>query len=140
MKYQDNWLVVQACKEPYHRQAIGYSGRSCAKEHPEYLFARRQNKLILNLVDVDNPDWASPIIVDETIKFIDDGLNNAYNVLIHCNQGMSRSATIGLLYLKVVHAINDDFAEAEKEYLQIYPWYNPGNGMRMFAAKNWINY
>jgi hypothetical protein len=32
------------------------------------------------------------------------------------------------------------FNQAEKEYLNYYPWYEPGNGMRMFAAENWDNY
>ena len=139
VKFQDDWFVIHACKEPYHRQALGYSGRSVSKDHPEYLIVYRGEHLILNLIDADNPDYIPKPIIDEAIKTIHNNIQKK-KVFVHCNQGMSRSATIGLLYLKVVHAINDDFAEAEKEYLQIYPWYNPGNGMRMFAAKNWINY
>lgn len=141
VKYKDNWLVVHACKEPYHRQTVGYSGKACPKEHPEYLLARRQNKLILNLVDVDNPDWVSPIIVDETIKFIDDGLNNAYNVLIHCNQGMSRSAGLGLLYLAHIGRFQGmDFLTAEEEYKKIYHPYNPADGIRKYCIINWDKY
>lgn len=49
------WAIVHACKEPYHRQAVGYSGRACSKLHPEYLFAERGNRIMLNLVDVEDP-------------------------------------------------------------------------------------
>lgn len=33
-----------------------------------------------------------------------------------------------------------NFYQAEKEYLEYYPWYGPNNGMRMFAAENWDHY
>lgn len=140
VKYQDGWAVIHACKEPCHRQALGYSGRSVSKDHPEYLISRRDNHLILNLVDAPDPAYIPKQIIDEAIRTIHHSLENGVKVLVHCNQGMSRSAVIGLLYLKAIHAINDNFIEAEKEYLQLYPWYNPGNGMRMFAAQNWSNY
>lgn len=57
---QGGWFVVHACKEPYHRQALGYSGRGAPKDHPEYLIARREGRLILNLVDVDNVSYIPP--------------------------------------------------------------------------------
>ncbi|MDZ7721064.1 MAG: hypothetical protein U5K72_19745 [Balneolaceae bacterium] len=50
VKDQEGWSVVHACKEPYHRQALGYSGRGAPKDHPEYLMAKRENRLILKLV------------------------------------------------------------------------------------------
>jgi len=48
---QEGWAVVHACKEPYHRQALGYRVRGAPKDHPEYLVARRGNRLILNIVE-----------------------------------------------------------------------------------------
>ena len=139
VRYEDDWFVVHACKEPYHRQALGYSTQAAPKNHPEYLIAYRENHLILNLVDAPNPAYIPKVIIDEAIKAIHSNIQDK-RIFLHCNQGMSRSATIGLLYLKTVNVINDEFSEAEKEYLQLYPWYNPGNGMRMFALMNWNNY
>ncbi len=140
VKSQNNWFVIHACKEPYHRQALGYTGRAASKDHPEYLIAKRKNRLILNLVDVDNPAYISELIIDEAIKNIVENVGKR-NVLLHCNQGCSRSATIGLLYLHYVGVIiTDDYEEAEQEYLQIYPFYNPANGMRMYAKNNWNKY
>ena len=43
---QSDWYVIHACKEPFHRQALGYSGRAASKDHPEYLIARREGRLI----------------------------------------------------------------------------------------------
>jgi len=141
VKYRDGWAVVHACKEPYHRQALCYTGRAASKTHPEYLVARRGDRLILNLVDVDNPDWISPVIIDAAIEFIDDALKKDEYVLIHCNQGMSRSAGIGFLYLShlgIFH--NMDFQEAERKYIELYPPYNPARGMREFIRLSWLDY
>jgi hypothetical protein len=67
---QDGWNVIHACKEPYHRQALSYSGRGAPKDHPEYLMAKRENRLILNLVDVENPAYIAKEIMDEALQFI----------------------------------------------------------------------
>ncbi|MBA2116847.1 hypothetical protein HOV93_40400 [Planctomycetes bacterium FF15] len=55
VRHRPDWRVVHACKDPYHRQALGYSGRDAPKSHPEYLIARREHRLILNLVDAPAP-------------------------------------------------------------------------------------
>ena len=94
VKYESGWYVIHACKEPYHRQALGYSGRAVSKDHPEYLMAERENRLILNLVDVADPAYIAKIIIDKAIGCI-AGHINEMKVLVHCNQGASRSATIG---------------------------------------------
>lgn len=139
VRHEEGWFTIHACKEPYHRQALGYAGRSAPKDHPEYLIAYRGNHLILNLVDAPNSAYIPKEIIDEAIKTIGSNINSM-KVFVHCNQGMSRSATIGLLYLHSIKAIADDFIDAEKKYLELYPWYNPGNGMRIFAMQNWNNY
>lgn len=141
VRFQKNWAVVHACKEPYHRQALGYSGRGADKNHPEYLIAVRGDRLILNLVDVDNPEWVSPIIIDKAMEFINEKSGEGKSVLIHCNQGMSRSAVIGLLYLATKDKCsNMDFNTAEIQYMDIYPHYNPAKGMRDYATLNWEKY
>ncbi len=141
VKRENGWAIVHACKEPYHRSAVGYSGRACAKTHPEYLLAHRGNRLMLNLVDVDNLDWISPLIVDETIAFVDKALGQGLKVLIHCNQGMSRSAGLGLLYLAHIGQFHDMcFEDAEKRYISIYPPYQPAGGIHGYCKKYWAKY
>lgn len=141
VKLQSNWAVVHACKEPYHRQALGYTGRAVAKDHPEYLIAYRGDRLILNIIDVDNVDWISPIIIDEAIKFINKKLSEGKKVLIHCNQGMSRSAGIAMLYLATKGMYSGkEFASSEQEFKRMYPPYNPAKGIHDFMIINWSKY
>lgn len=139
---QSGWAVVHACKEPYHRAALGYSGRGAPKEHPEYLVAYRGNRLILNMVDVDNPAYIPQEIVDAALKFIAEKLAENQKVLVHCNQGMSRSPAIGLLYL-VKHTDKlpkDTFAAAEHVFREIYHLYSPAAGVRGFMQEKWDFY
>lgn len=67
---QSGWFVVHACKEPFHRQALGYSGRAAPKTDPEYLIAKRDNRLILNLVDAADPAYIPKEIIDAAIDAI----------------------------------------------------------------------
>jgi predicted protein tyrosine phosphatase len=141
LKNQDQWSIVHACKEPYHRQALGYSGRAAPQSHPEYLIAKRDNRLILNLIDADTPKYIPKEIIDEALQFIDEQLGDGQKVLVHCNQGMSRSPGIALLYLAQKGEIaSESFQQAWKEFKEIYLQCSMAGGMRGFLEKNWENY
>ena len=139
---QVEWAVVHACKEPYHRQVLGYTTKGAPKNHPEYLFARRDNRLILNLVDAANPAYIPHEIIDNTLVFVQDQISEKRNVLIHCNQGLSRSPSIGLLYLVAYtdKLPKETLSEAEAAFREVYPPYNPADGIRGFMQLNWDKY
>jgi hypothetical protein len=142
VKRRDGWLVVHACKEPYHRQALGYRGRGAPKQHPEYLIARRGPRLILNLIDAANPAYIPKEIIDAALNFIHEGLDADRHILVHCNQGSSRSPGIGLLYL-ATHTDRlptSSYQEAEAAFHTLYPSYNPAGGIRGFLTQNWSTY
>jgi predicted protein tyrosine phosphatase len=139
--FEPDWCIVHACKEPYHRQALSYSGRGAPKTHPEYLVAVRGNRLILNLVDADNPAYIPKEIIDAALLFIDRNLKAGRRVLVHCNQGMSRSAGIALLFLaKSGVIVQTSLVEAEQQFKSLYPPCNMAAGIRGFLAENWSNY
>ena len=138
----EQFAVVHACKEPFHRAALRYVGRAAPKDHPEYLMAyrpihsRKPNRLILNLVDVESPAYISPEIIAAALGFIDRNLGER-DVLVHCNLGHSRSPTIGMLYLRTLGLLPAKFEDAEEAFRAIYPPYSPANGMREFARAQW---
>lgn len=142
VRYEAGWCVVHACKEPYHRQALGYTGRGAPKDHPEYLFARRGDHLILNLVDAPDPAYIPKEIIDTALEYTDTSLQQGNRVLVHCNEGHSRSPGIGLLYLAAYtdRFRGHDFFQAETIFRSIYPPYNPKAGMRGYMMKNWDTY
>ena len=138
---QVGWFFIHACKEPYHRQALGYTGRAAAKTHPEYLIAWRNDRLILNLVDVDDPSYISPEIVDAALDAVRDNIQHS-KILLHCNQGQSRSPSIALLYLLKHTDIlgQKDMAAAIAAFRAIYPPFAPARGMAEYIRLNWHRY
>lgn len=139
------WAVCHAAKEPFHRVALGYTGRSAPKDHPEYLFAYRPlnsvkpDRLILNLVDAPDPAYVSPALIDEALNFIWWKFPQE-NVLVHCNAGHSRAAVIGMLFLAAKGLLHPDFEISEGRFKTLYPPYEPGAGLRGFAKENWERY
>jgi Dual specificity phosphatase, catalytic domain len=130
--------IVHGCKEPHHRKALGYTGRAAPKDDPEYLFARRDDRLILNLVDVADPAYVARELIDTAVEFITEMRAGGREVLVHCNQGRSRSPTIAMLVM--AKSLPADFKDAEEAFREIYPDYDPANGMREFARTNWDDY
>ena len=138
---ESEYSIVLAAKEPWHRSCLGYTGRAASKEHPEYLYAIRDNKLILNLVDAPKSIFFDKGLIDLALDFIDEELNGGKKVLIVCNRGESRSASLSLLYLIKHNLIKGDTLEdVEAEFMKLYPKYNPGTGMREFVKENWSYY
>jgi hypothetical protein len=132
------WYVIHACKEPYHRQALGYTGRGAPKNHPEYLVAVREGRLILNLVDVDNVAYIPAEIIDAALLAIHQNINSS-KVLVHCNQGVSRSPTIALLYMAKFtdRFVSMNSEAATREFQRIYPAYAPAGGIAEYIRLNW---
>ncbi|MDI7164612.1 phosphatase [Leptospira santarosai] len=136
-----NWFVIHACKEPFHRNLLGYSGKSAPKEHPEYLLARRGNRLFLNLVDATDPSYIPKEIIDSALQFLDEVISQNKPILLHCNLGESRFPGIGLLYLAQNRKIpNQNLEEAENSFRELYSNYKPKTGMRGFLKKYWQEY
>ena len=139
----ENWAIVHACKEPFHRQAVGYSGKAAPKGHPEYLIARRGNRLMMNIVDAENPMFFDRIgLITPALDFVDEQRTSDRKVLIHCNEGHSRSPSLALLYLAMrLQAIPaETFNAAETAFMQLYSGYHPKAGIRGHIRANWEQY
>lgn len=138
---QAGWCVVHACKEPYHRQALGYSGRAAPSSHPEYLVARRGNRLILNFVDAPDPKYVPRELVDAALEFIHARLAEGSRVLVHCNQRESRAPTLALLYLaRYTEELPSAIGPALDEFRRRYPEFRPADGVHGYVVANWAEY
>jgi len=69
---KNEFSFLFAAKEPWHRQALGYTGRAAAKDDPEYLMAKRDNMLILNLVDAPKAEFFNKELIDEALHFVEE--------------------------------------------------------------------
>lgn len=129
-------------KDPFHKIVVGYKG-NLDKLHKEYLYAERPEEhiLALNLIDAPDSKYISEEIINRSLRFIDDEFKKNRGVVLVCNQGKSRSACIALIYMlkKGFFKGYSTFKMVEEAYKEIYPNYNPGNGMRSYTEKYWLN-
>lgn len=139
---QRGWAVVHACKEPYHRQALGYRGRSAPEGHRERLAARRGYRLILNMVDARDPELFDKEMIDAALDFIDETLSRGLKVLVHCDRGDSRSPSIALLYMAARRGAlpTESLEAAEEQFRTLYSNYNPTSGIHGHLSQNWQQY
>ena len=138
----DGWAVVHACKEPYHRQALGYSGKAAPKTHPEYLVAQRGKRLMLNIVDANNPMFFDRGMINQALDFIAQQHASELNILVHCNQGESRAPSIALVYMAARLQVlpKESLIAAEQTFRKLYPLYNPNAGIREHLRQYWQEY
>lgn len=131
------WYVISAAKEPFHREALGYTGRAATKDHAEYLVAYRPRRMILNLVDVEDPAYIRKEIIDRALVVITTFLWDGYKVLVHCNQGGSRGPSIAFLWLAKCTSTfaGLDLETALERFKAIYPAYAPAKGFEIYIAK-----
>lgn len=136
------WFVISAAKEPWHRAAVGYSDKAAPKGDPEYLIARRDGRLILNLIDAPDPAYIPDEIMSAAVDAIDTALAEGRKVLVHCNKGQSRAPMIGLLWLRYSKFAGPfikrlSFEDALAAYAELYPPISPGDGMKGFVKAKW---
>lgn len=135
-----DWAFVHATQSIHYR-IFGWNRttNNPNKNHPNYIFYEKDNRLSLNWVDgaAHLYSWSGVETFNKILDFIEKW-SNQRKVLIHCDQGQSRSPTLGLLYLakRLKRIPNDSYEDARKEFIKIYPNYLPG-GIGEYVAQNW---
>lgn len=129
--------VVHACKEPCHREVVGYD-KKIDPSHPDYLSYERGNHLYLNMIDPPVPLFQAATF-KRFFEFVDRHII-ARRVVIHCNQGMSRAPSLALLYMaKRLQLLPDtDFNAARRVFEHTFP-YAPGKGIETYLTTEWSN-
>ena len=135
----NDFAIIHACKT-CHQRVLRYN-KSLSQLDPNYLIYEMDNHLFLNLVDMPQellPKYKNPIMI-KSMSFIDDYISNK-NILIHCNQGQSRSPSLALIYLARQNVIsNVSYQSALKDFIKLYPIYNAGTGIALYLNHNWID-
>lgn len=132
-------MAVVSATQTAHYSRMGWSRSSRpSKDDPDYLYREEGDWLSLNWVDggAHLYSWSGPELFSKTLDFIDRWRGKG--VLVHCDQGLSRSPTVALLWLaKRAQAISSaSFGDAMRDFLLLYPAYSPG-GIADYVESNW---
>lgn len=127
--------IIHACKEPCHRNAVGYAGKICPS-HKHYLSLQTHGHLFLNIIDPPLPLFQIDTF-RRVLQFFDD-LQAGTALHIHCNQGQSRAPTLALLIVaKRLHELpSAGYTQARESFARRFP-YHPGKGIETFLTQNW---
>jgi hypothetical protein len=136
LKDKPDWYFVRCCKygPGGHQDTLGYRTLGAPKGK-DYYFTYTRNKLALNLLDSDDPNFIPDVVLNEGVKCIGEQLSKGKKVLVACNQGMSRGPTVAMLYLRSINDLPSRFHEAFKIFKGIYHKYDPGQGMEQKAKE-----
>ena len=121
--------TIHALKDPCYLDKSGTWRRGS----PRGLFFESGDNLYLNMVDARSSKYFSAELFTESLKFID----RFDEVLIHCNAGQSRAPSIGLLWMAKRVWGSASFTDACIPFLEIYPDFDPGPGIRRFLSDHW---
>ncbi len=136
----NEWAIVHAT-QTIHYNIFGWSRTSNKpnKNHPNYIIYEKDNRLSLNWVDGASYlyKWSGNETFIKTLDFIDKWLPKR-KVLVHCDQGFSRSPSLCLLFLakRTKSISNESYQAAKNDFIEILPEFSPG-GIGDYINENW---
>lgn len=130
-----SYYIVYCAKYPFHKETVGYTGccpKSTDKEHD---IAKREGFCCLNIIDNEKESLINR-------KAMERGLKVAYNeymadksVLFVCNQGISRSPTMGMLLVAYVTRKAGSYHVLSQWMRGVYPDFNAKAGISIVGEK-----
>lgn len=138
LKDEDGWAFLRCCKHGPggHQQTLGYT-TAAAPKGKTYLSVRRGNRVALNIIDVDDPNYFPLEMINTGLDFIQEQLEDGKKVLVACNHGHSRGPTMVLMFLRRIGEMPYSFIRSEMIYMTLCPSYNPAQGIRQAARELW---
>jgi hypothetical protein len=133
----NNMVIINALRYvrgyECHKSVVGWTGKGCPKDHPEYLYAIRNGNLYLNLIDGEDIKYIPGELINQAVDFINESLAEGKSVYVCCSKGESRSPSIILLYLLKYGSLDNE--DVINSFRLIYPNYNPAKGMKDYVLR-----
>lgn len=139
LKDEKSWAFLRCCKfgSGGHKETLGYDTQAAPEGKNKYV-VKRGNLMALNLLDLHDPHFVPEDAIQAGLYFIRDHVDDN-KVLVACNAGHSRGPTVGLMWLRTIGRLPMGFMQAEKVFRDIYPKFDPTQGIEQFARMHWNN-
>ncbi len=126
--------VIHACKHPCYVRRI-HPAKSYPPQDERYLWVEDDNDLFLNIIDP--PEQL--LFKTESMKKVLSFGKSRPRILVHCNEGKSRSVSLAILLWSVLGDGHDTFDEAKRQFELAHPDlpHTPQRGIQRFLAKHW---
>jgi hypothetical protein len=134
--FHKQFARVQGCDED------GYVG-NMDKNEPEYLAAYRDkpcDMLVLNLLDIDNPEFVSYYCIQKAIQFAIEKMDAGKSVVIFDTKAESMAPAIAMAILDELDIDNFhdlDYEKSKAIFMAAYPAFNPKQGIEAVLKEMW---
>lgn len=141
VEISDDWRIVNVASTYHYRIHKWFKGQDYKKNHC-YLLHQDHKTISVNWVDGPEVYFdyqgRGVEVVESMMDFIDRSFVHGKKVMIICNQAISRSPSIALLYVaKRGGFVKSTYEEAKGTFLKVYPSYQPSVGMEAFLKHHW---
>ncbi|MEA2015462.1 MAG: dual specificity protein phosphatase family protein [Actinomycetota bacterium] len=120
-----------------HQSVVGWSGKGCNKNNPHYLFKQQQNAIYLNMFDTNNPQHIKHEMINKTLSFMHNNLQNNEKVFVYCSKGESRAPSIALMYMLEYNLVDKNNKPLTTFKNKLYPAYKPKKGIYLYIKNRW---
>jgi hypothetical protein len=86
-------------------------------------------EMALNMIDAENLEYFSDEMVNAGLDFITETFAEGESILLHCNQGLSRSPSMAFLWMFEHGFLDKEFRYAVPQFKKLYHDWSPGNGI-----------
>ena len=131
--------ILHCARDPWFRHAVMRPGVTWNLSSNPTAIRETYNTMALNMVDATDPKYFSDEMVNAGLEFITERFAEGDSVLVHCNQGVSRSPSMCFLWLFEHGFLNDNFDRATNEFLQLYPKWSPQSGIWQYLKRRCEN-
>jgi predicted protein tyrosine phosphatase len=127
-----DWAVIHAEKEMHRCYVDAHK-----LVFQDAILTPGGNELYLAFEDAMKMDQVNTGCIRPALDFAHRHLAEGRKVLIHCLAGVSRSPTIAMLYILQYTDVlpRTNIFDAIFSFSEIYPLYNPNDGLFAYAAK-----
>ncbi len=135
------WAIVHAAKSPWHADMVGYHNGAAPAASPERWVARRDRRLALNLIDAAPTLQHAPTVLQtlsHAARFISEQIDAGNSILVHCNQGLSRSPSTVLWWCHQT-VPEEPYDQALANLLLDYPHVRTDSGVMQLVKESWNN-
>lgn len=128
--------ILHCARDPWFSEATKHKPLLMISRN---VFSIYYNEMALNMVDAQHPKYFSDEMINAGLDFITERLAEGDAVLVHCQEGISRSPSLTMLWLFEHGFLNDDFKNACVEFKELYPPWKPNHGIFEYVRRRCTN-
>jgi hypothetical protein len=117
--------ILHCAKEPWYVDGLKNQGVPVCSN----VLRTNAREMALNMIDAEKASFFPDEMINAGLDFITDTFAEGESILLHCNQGISRSPSMAFLWMFEHGFLDKEFRYAVPQFKKIYKDWGPANGI-----------